>query len=406
MNYTQAIEWLLNHLPMYHNQGMPAYKPGLDRILKFCKYLGNPQQSFASIHIAGTNGKGSTAHMLASILQEAGYRVGLFSSPHLKDFRERIRCNGVMVSKKFIGDFVSRHYEFMRISGLSFFEMTTAMAFDHFQARRVDIALIETGLGGRLDSTNILLPELSVVTNIGRDHTEVLGSTLKQIALEKAGIIKKNIPVVIGSCLPEARAVFEAVARECSAPIYFAQEPLAEPVYPLPLKGRYQRFNEQTVLKAVEVLRKKSWKISSEALTNGLSNVIKNTALRGRWELLSRSPLVICDTAHNEDGIRMVAEQLAEQSSKQLRLVLGFVRGKKVEKMLSFFPKNAVYYFCQPSLDRSFPIEKLRKLTQDLYESVCYFDSVKKALTQAKKDAHQDDVIFVGGSTFVVADIL
>ncbi|WP_322746655.1 bifunctional folylpolyglutamate synthase/dihydrofolate synthase [Bacteroidetes bacterium endosymbiont of Geopemphigus sp.] len=396
----------MDHLPMYQKQGMPAYKPGLDRILKFCEYLGNPQNSFASIHIAGTNGKGSTAHMLASILQESGYCVGLFSSPHLKDFRERICCNGVMISKKFVSDFVSRHYKFMKVNALSFFEMTTAMAFDNFRARKVDIAFIETGLGGRLDSTNIILPELSVITNIGRDHTGFLGSTLKQIALEKAGIIKNDTPVVIGSWIPETRAVFEAVAGECSAPVYFAKEPLAESIYPLPLKGRYQRFNEQTALKVVEVLRKKSWKISSKSLTNGLSNVIKNTALRGRWELLSHSPLIICDTAHNEDGIRIVAEQLAEEPLKQLRLVLGFVRGKEIEKMLSFFPENAIYYFCQSSLDRSFPIEELRELTQDLYESVYYFDSVKKAIAQAKKDAHQRDLIFVGGSTFVVADIL
>ena len=223
--------------------------------------------------------------------------------------------------------------------------------------------------------------------------------------MEKAGIIKRDIPVVIGTCTPETRNVFQSVARECFAPIYFSEEPLIKSEYSLPL-GKYQRFNEQTVLKSVEVLRKKFWKISSKSLINGLNNVIKNTSFRGRWELLSHSPLVICDTAHNEDGIRIVSEQLTEQPSKQLRLVLGFVLGKKIEKMLSFFPENAIYYFCQPSIDRAFPIEKLRELTKNLYKSVYYFDNVKKALSQAKKDAHKRDLIFVGGSTFVVSDVL
>lgn len=406
MNYTETTEWILNHLPVYQKQGIFAYKPGLDRISKFCEHLGNPQRSFAIVHVAGTNGKGSTSYMLASVLQESGYRTGLFSSPHLKDFRERIRCNGNMVSKRFVSHFVSLHKKIMEELGLSFFEMTTAMAFENFRKEKVDIAIIETGLGGRLDSTNIVLPDLSIITNIGYDHTELLGNTLEQIALEKAGIIKKQTPVVLGAQTHRVQAVFQSVAKELSAPVHFTQEPLSKPLYSIPLKGTYQRFNQQTVLKAIEILRKNSWKISSKALRDGFSKVVQNTMLRGRWELLSQLPLVLADIAHNQEGIRMVAEQLTHYSYKHLRLVLGFVRGKEIKKMLSFFPRNATYYFCQPLLDRAFPIEELRELTYKTYENSFYFSNAKQALAQAKKEAHKKDLIFVGGSTFVVADIL
>ena len=403
--YQETIDWLFSNLPMFQRVGASAMKKDLTNITELCEYLGNPQKKFKSIHVAGTNGKGSTSHMLASILQEAGYKVGLTTSPHLKDFRERIRINGIMCEEEFVVDFVTKHEQKILDQGASFFEIAIAMGFEYFAQQKVDIAVIETGLGGRLDSTNIILPELSVITNIGLEHTQFLGETLEEIAFEKGGIIKPNTPVVIGETTIETKKVFSDLAIERNSEIIFAEEKFFQDL-DSDLKGSYQVKNRRTVLTAIAILQESDWKIAQDHIVNGLLNVVKNTNLRGRWDVLGQSPLVVADTAHNPHGLLEIANQINEQAYNQLHLVLGFVNDKDVAQSLSFFPKLATYYFCEPDVPRKLPIDELRMEVPSELKDIHYFDSVEKALKAAKEAAKENDMVYIGGSTFVVAEAL
>lgn len=390
---------------MYQRVGTAAYKANLDNTLQLAAYLGHPERSFKSVHIAGTNGKGSTSHMLASVFQEAGYRTGLYTSPHLKDFRERIKVNGKMIPKKKVVSFISQHRSFFENQQLSFFEMTVGLAFDYFKTEKVDIAIVEVGLGGRLDSTNIITPEVSVITNIGLDHTQFLGTTLAAIAAEKAGIIKQNIPVVIGETTVETKSVFQKISEEKEAPVYFAEEDEFN-FRPTDLKGVYQKMNQRTVLKTIQLLQKKGWIISEENSSEGLQKVIENTGLLGRWQVLQEAPKIICDTAHNKEGLRYVLKQLEEERYDSLHIVLGMVNDKAVETILPLFPVNATYYFCKPDIARGMNAEELRTFAKDFKLTGKTYKSVQKAVAAARKSALPDDLIFVGGSTFVVAEVV
>jgi dihydrofolate synthase/folylpolyglutamate synthase len=390
---------------MYQRQGQKAYKADLSNTLLLDDHLKNPANSFRTLHVAGTNGKGSVSHMLAAILQQAGYRTGLYTSPHLKDFRERIRVNGTMIPKADVVRFVQANRSFFEAHELSFFEMTVGMAFDHFRDRKVDIAVIEVGLGGRLDSTNIITPEVSVITNISFDHMEFLGNTLKAIASEKAGIIKPNIPVVIGETTPETREVFEEVAKMQAAPIYFAEE--KEPAgYSSDLKGSYQKKNIRTTLEVVEVLRMANWTLNEEVVRTALLRVRDLTGMQGRWQWLGKDPVIVCDTAHNEAGLREVMAQLREQQYRQLHIVLGMVKEKELDKILPLFPETAIYYYCRPDIPRGMAVTQLKAAGDLLGLKGMMFDSVTEAFAAARGHARKDDLIFVGGSTFTVAEVL
>jgi len=403
--YQETIDWLFLNLPMFQRVGASAMKKDLTNITELCEYLGNPQKKFKSIHIAGTNGKGSTSHMLASILHEAGYKTGLTTSPHLKDFRERIRINGAMCEEEFVIDFVTNHEKKILEQGASFFEIAIAMSFEYFAQQKVDIAVIETGLGGRLDSTNIILPELSVITNIALEHTQFLGDTLELIAFEKGGIIKQNRPVVIGETTTETKKVFADLAKERNSEIIFAEENFFQDL-PSDLIGSYQVKNRRTVLTAIQQLQKQGWTISEQNISDGLLQVVKNTNLRGRWDVLGQQPLIVADTAHNPHGLLEIAKQINQQSYNHLHLVLGFVNDKDVKESLSFFPKMATYYFCEPDVPRKLPIDELRNVVPKDLKNVHYFESVTKALTAAKESAQNNDFVYIGGSTFVVAEVL
>ena len=405
MNYQDTVSWMFQQLPMYQNKGASAFKKDLSNTLKLSKHLGEPQNEFKSIHIAGTNGKGSTSHMLASVLQEAGYKVGLYTSPHLKDFRERIRINGKVVSKQFVIGFIKRNKFFLEANSLSFFEMTVGMAFDYFAKQQIDIAVIEVGLGGRLDSTNIITPELSVITNIGFDHMQMLGDTLEKIAGEKAGIIKQNIPVVIGETHDETETVFISKAEETNSEIYFADQ-LIRNVLESDLKGSYQKHNIKAVLQSVEVLRNSGFKISQSELKKGLLNVTNNTGLQGRWQVLGHDPKIVCDTAHNKEGLTYIMQQLKTELFNTLHIVFGVVNDKDLNSIIPLLPQKAIYYFCKPNVQRGLDSKKLQAVfveNQRIGES---FNSVNEAYEKAKSAATKDDLIYVGGSTFVVAEII
>ena len=404
-SYQETIDWLFSNLPMFQNIGKTAFKKDLTNIQSLTDYLDKPQNKYKTIHVAGTNGKGSTSHMLASILQEAGYKVGLTTSPHLKDFRERIRVNGEMCSEEFVVDFVAQHETKIVNQNASFFEIAVAMAFEYFAQQKVDIAIIETGLGGRLDSTNIIHPILSVITNIGLDHTQFLGNTLTEIAGEKAGIIKPKTPVVIGETTAETKAVFYQHAKDKNAKIIFTEEhPQAE--LDSDLKGIYQKKNKQTVLNAIIELQELGLTISTSDIENGLKNVIKNTNLRGRWDILqNNNPLIVADTAHNPHGLKEVAKQISETAYETLHLVLGFVNDKDVLESLSYFPKDAKYYFTQPDVPRQLKIEDLKLIIPNDLDAT-YYPSVKEAVEAAKISAQENDFIYIGGSTFVVAEAI
>jgi dihydrofolate synthase / folylpolyglutamate synthase len=404
MTYQETTEWMFNQLPMFQNQGATAYKKDLTNTLLLMDVLQHPENKFKSIHVAGTNGKGSTSSMLASILQEAGYKVGLYTSPHLKDFRERIRINGEMISEEFVVDFIVSNKVFFEVNQLSFFEMTVGLAFDYFAKEGVDVAVIEVGMGGRLDSTNVITPLVSVITNIGLDHTQFLGDTLAKIASEKAGIIKSDVPVVIGEFVSETKPVFESIAKKSNAPIYFAQE-LPEVTYESDLIGFYQKHNKKTVLQTIQLLE--SHFIISEAhIVSGLKNVIKNTGLLGRWQTLHTHPKVICDTAHNSHGLKIVMEQLQEESFDQLLVVLGVVNDKDLGSILPLFPKNAKYFFCKPNVSRGLEASILQEKAKEFCLFGEVFNSVSEAYTFALQEAGTNDLIYVGGSTFVVAEIV
>ena len=395
---------MFSKLPMYQRQGSSAFKKDLTNIEAFSKKLYQPEKKFPSIHVAGTNGKGSTSHIIASVLQSAGYKVGLYTSPHLKDFRERIRINGAPIPETEVIQFIETNKNFLESQKLSFFELTVGMAFDHFAEKKVDIAVIEVGLGGRLDSTNIIDPLISVITNIGYDHMQFLGNTLEEIAVEKAGIIKSKTPVVIGETQEEVAEVFCTIAKQKEAPIYFADQEVSS-MYPSDLKGDYQQMNIKTVVKTVKLLQEMGFVIPEGVLKDGLLNVTLNTGLKGRWQVLQSNPKVICDTAHNKEGLRIVLSQLSQEIYKNLHIVLGVVNDKELGTILSIFPKQAQYYFCKPDIPRGLDAEDLWAQAKNYGLVGEVYQSVEAAYEQALNKAHQDDLIYVGGSTFVVAEL-
>ena len=404
MTYQETVNWMFTQLPMYQKQGKTAFKKDLTNTLLLANHLNNPQHKFKSIHVAGTNGKGSSSHMLASVLQEAGYKVGLYTSPHLKDFRERIKINGVEVSKQFVIGFIKRNKAFFKSNPLSFFEMTVGMSFDYFAKQKVDIAIIEVGLGGRLDSTNIIIPEVSLITNIGYDHTQFLGETLPLIASEKAGIIKSNVPVVISETQNETKPVFEKVANKNNSKIYFADQ-IIKAKYSTDLLGDYQKINIKGVLKTIKILQQKKYKISDLNIKNGLLNVVKNTGLKGRWQILQTKPKIICDTAHNKEGLSITMTQLQKEQFNNLHIVFGVVNDKDLSQIFSLLPKKATFYFCKPDVPRGLDQNILRdQFLGEGFVGESYL-SVKEAVDEARSRASDDDVIYIGGSTFVVAEI-
>ncbi|MBL0065833.1 MAG: bifunctional folylpolyglutamate synthase/dihydrofolate synthase [Bacteroidetes bacterium] len=429
MNYEETLDYLFAQLPMFHRIGAAAYKANLDNTHAICEFLDHPENKFRSIHIAGTNGKGSTSHMLAAILQSAGYKTGLYTSPHLIDFRERIRINGEMISKDAVVGFVEKYKTQFEKVQPSFFEWTVGLAFDYFANEKVEIAVIETGLGGRLDSTNVITPLLSVITNISWDHANLLGDTLKKIAAEKAGIIKKEIPVVIGEVREETAVVFTDKAASLGAPIVFAEillraeqkeskapdrqvfsiyagKQLLFDSLEIDLAGHYQRKNILTVIESVLKLNEAGFRIEEEHIRAGLSNVRGLTGLMGRWQTISESPRIVCDVGHNEDGIREILNQLALLSYDRLHIVFGVVNDKDVTSILKLLPVNAKYYFCKANLPRALGQEELKNQAQNFGLKGEAYDSVYDAFLAAKNAAEKSDFVFIGGSTFVVAEIL
>jgi len=427
MTYSETLDYLFSQLPMFSRLGAAAVKEGLTNTIALCDALGDPQKKFKSIHIAGTNGKGSTSHMVASILQHAGYKTGLYTSPHLKDFRERIKINGEVCPEQFVIDFTKKIMPLIEKLQPSFFEITVAMAFDYFAQNNVDVAVIEVGLGGRLDSTNIITPELSVITNIGLDHIQLLGDTLTKIAYEKAGIIKKGIPVIIGEALPETRPVFEEKATLENAPIIFAGEKryvtgwnyinhhleinVADKQtderrkYRLDLPGVYQTKNIITVLEVAHYLQQATWSITDKSIEQGIAHAKKTTGLHGRWEVIQQSPVIVLDVAHNADGLKLVAEQLELTTYNKLHIVIGMVKDKDVAASLSLLPKYATYYFTKAKLPRALPETELALLAEGSGLTGQPFDTVSTALNAAKQHAHKDDLILVCGSVFVVGEV-
>jgi folylpolyglutamate synthase/dihydrofolate synthase len=424
MNYEETLEYLYTRLPMFQRTGASAYKEGLENSLALDNYLGNPHKKYKTIHVGGTNGKGSTSHLLAAVLQQSGYKVGLYTSPHLVDFRERIRVNGEMIEKDFIIDFVERHRAFSETIHPSFFELTMTMAFDYFAQRNVEVAIIEVGLGGRLDSTNIITPDISVITNISFDHVQFLGDSLPKIATEKAGIIKPGIPVVIGEAIEETETVFRDKANEVSAPIYFAEQekPIvkAEPqssggwLYIArsfgevwgELGGLCQDKNAATVFLTLEILIKQGYDIPQNAIKEGFAKVTSLTGLQGRWQKLGDAPKIICDTAHNEGGIQYIVQQLANERYDTLHFVIGMVNDKDVNKVLSMLPRNARYYFTKAGIPRALDATELQQKALEYQLAGASFLSVPDAVNAAKANASENDLIYIGGSTFVVADAL
>tara|TARA_R110002050_G_scaffold30927_5_gene79106 strand:+ start:951 stop:2162 length:1212 start_codon:yes stop_codon:yes gene_type:complete len=403
MTYQETLEWMFAQLPMYQQKGISAFKGKLDNIQALSNYLGHPERKFKSIHVAGTNGKGSCSHMLASILQEAGYRVGLYTSPHLKDFRERIRINGKPVSKKYVVDFIKKNKLFFEAHDLSFFEMTVGMAFQYFEKEKIDIAIVEVGLGGRLDSTNIITPEVSLITNIGYDHVEMLGDTIAKIAFEKAGIVKPGVPVVISEFQEETVTVFNNIANERGAKIIFAGEKIPA-VYKTSLLGSYQSKNVKGVVATIKEL--KGFDLKEKHIVDGLLNVSANTGLLGRWQYIGENPTVVCDTAHNTEGLSIVLDQIKEQGYKDLHMIIGFVKDKNLEQILPLFPKNAHYYFCRPNIPRGLDELVLKAKALEFGLKGDAYSSVNESVNAALRLADKTDFVFVGGSTFVVAEIV
>ncbi|MFD2286535.1 bifunctional folylpolyglutamate synthase/dihydrofolate synthase [Pedobacter petrophilus] len=429
MDYQQTLDFLYSKLPMFTRVGASAFKKDLTNTILLCKAIDNPQEKFKTIHVAGTNGKGSTSHMLASVLQAQGYKTGLYTSPHLKDFRERIRINGKMMPKQEVVDFVAAQRSLMEDIQPSFFEVTVAMAFDHFAKNKVDIAIIEVGLGGRLDSTNIINPLISVITNISLDHTNMLGNTIEEIAGEKAGIIKTHTPVIIGETQEKSSDVFTAKAMQMQAPIVFADQILKAKDFKLKknllsltvfqgdkikykdlqsdLTGIYQPKNILTVLEALSVLGKETeLKIDEESIYKGLRNVKKLTGLQGRWQTLQTNPLVICDTGHNEAGIAEVVKNIAQTTYENLHIVFGMVNDKDISKVLSLLPKEATYYFCKPNLERGLPEAELATQASTFNLVGESYPSVLAAKNTAINNAAPNDLVYIGGSTFVVAEAI
>ncbi len=429
MNYQQTLDYMYSQLPMFHRIGAAAYKPDLKNTIQLCELIGNPQNNFKTIHVAGTNGKGSTSHLLASIFQEAGYKTGLYTSPHLKDFRERIRVNGEKISRNFVVDFIKNNKVNAEEIKPSFFELTVAMAFSFFHEEEVDFAIIETGLGGRLDSTNVITPELSIITNISLDHQNLLGKELSTIAGEKAGIIKEGIPIVIGERESETDFVFIEKAKKEKSKIIFAsddystskvktidnyiivnvmnKEEIIFPELKSALIGNYQLKNISTVIASVEIINEnKIADLPNTAVYEGIKNVVKNTFLMGRWQILNKKPLIVCDTAHNESGLKLVMEMIESSTYRNLHMVFGMVNDKDVDKVLAMLPQNAIYYFCKANIPRALDVLELEEKAGKFNLVGNVFNDVPSALNSAKNNAQIDDMIFIGGSTFIVADAL
>ena len=424
MTYKETVEYLFNSTPMFQNVGAAGYKEGLDNTIALDNHFNAPHKNFKTIHIGGTNGKGSCSHTIAAILQSAGYKVGLFTSPHLVDFRERIRINGEMIPEQYVIDFVENEKDFFEPLHPSFFELTTALAFKYFAENEVDIAVIEVGLGGRLDCTNIITPILSVITNIGFDHTQFLGYTLEKIASEKAGIIKYNVPVIIGETTPETRIVFAEKAAYTNSAIYWAEEnDIIQSHHHSSgggidyetdnygtihgeLGGLYQIKNAATILTAINVLIKTGININSENIREGFKHVCKLTGLRGRWEKIEENPITICDTGHNVNGLEYIVKQLQQQKYEKLHIVFGMVNDKDIEGVLSIMPKDATYYFCQASVKRALPSQQLKTLAEAHGLKGKTFANVFEAYQSARQNASQNDFIYIGGSSFVVADLI
>lgn len=421
--YEETLQYLYSRLPVFQHEGKTAYKPGLENTIQLLNKLGNPQEKYRCIHIAGTNGKGSVSHMLAAILQAAGYKVGLYTSPHLVDFGERIRVNGQKIDRDYVIRFVENSQSMFDAIEPSFFEATMAMAFQYFADKEVDISVVEVGLGGRLDSTNIIHPILSIITNISFDHMNFLGNTLPEIAFEKAGIIKKNTPVIVGETLPETIPVFKSKAEAEKAPLYFSEEHhsltfvnycdgnmIVEDKngqkFTLGLNGKYQLKNLASVLLAVELIRSEDLKITDKALNDGLLNVVNLTGLQGRWQLLNASPKVIADTGHNEAGIRFVVEQLKAQTYQKLHFVLGMVNDKDITTVLKLLPRDAIYYFTNAAIARALPAVELKEKAANEGLQGDAFQSVESAVKAALKKAGKDDLIFIGGSNFIVGEAI
>ncbi|HLG39104.1 MAG TPA: folylpolyglutamate synthase/dihydrofolate synthase family protein [Chitinophagaceae bacterium] len=427
MNYQQTLEYLFTKLPMFSRIGAAAYKADLDNTIRLCEFLNNPHSKFKSVHITGTNGKGSVSHMLAGIFQTAGYKTGLYTSPHLKDFRERIRVDGKMIDKEFVVSFTEKISPLIAEIKPSFFEITVAMAFDYFTEQKVDIAIIETGLGGRLDSTNVISPELSVITSIGMDHMNILGDTLEKIAIEKAGIIKRDVPVVVGEVLPETFPVFESKAKEMNAPLFIASKKrqavdwkwekneliveIAEEhltdhkAYHLDLPGIYQVKNLLTVLESCHQLKIKGWKIDDVIIHKALKQVKKLTGLHGRWEIIHHSPAVVLDVAHNEDGIKQLLEQIELTDHYELHIILGLVKDKDAERILYLLPKAAHYYFTQANIPRALDADSLMQKAESYDLKGKVYNDVNEALATAKSKATERDLIIVCGSIFLVGEV-
>ena len=428
MDYKQTIDFLFSSFPMFEKIGGGAYHPGLERIEALCEHFGNPQKKINTIHIAGTNGKGSSSHLIASVLQSAGYKTGLYTSPHLKEFTERIKINGEEISKETITDFVNQHLDYFKSFQASFFEITTLMAFHFFAEGNVDIAVIETGLGGRLDATNVVSPEVVLITNISFDHTQYLGDTLEKIAFEKAGIIKSGVAVVIGERQQETSSVFEKVAKDKNTFLIYAEgfcklenisfsggkmnvdidilNHLLLKKVDVALGGFYQEKNIKGVVTVLELLKQKGWDISEAHIRMGFTEVVERTNLKGRWYFLQQNPAILCDTAHNEAGIKYITEQLKTLSYRNLYIVLGMVKDKEIEKILALLPKEAWYFFTKPSIPRALETNVLfeKALLAGLKGEV--IETVPEALSKAKTKAGKEDLIYVGGSTFVVAEVL
>ena len=395
---------MFNKLPMYQNIGDSAYKKDLSNIILICEHLNNPHNNFKSIHIGGTNGKGSCSHMLSSILQEANYKVGLYTSPHLVDFRERIKINGNMISKDSVLKFMYENFDFFESNNLSFFEMTVGLAFDYFSKNKVDIAIIEVGMGGRLDSTNIINPILSIITNISLDHTRFLGSNISDIAKEKAGIIKDNIPVVIGQTQQEISPIFTDIAKSKNSEIIFADHFIYD-TYNCDLKGDYQKKNIKTVLKSTEILKHLDYKINDSHIKTGLNNVSNNTGLQGRWQVIQRKPMIICDTAHNEAALGEVISQLTKMEYSELHFIIGFSNDKNLKKISKIFPEDSKYYFVQSKVGRARDAKEVRDIFKLNNRCGDYYRSVKNTIQYVKGVSKENDIIFIGGSTFVVSEI-
>jgi len=427
MNYLQTIEYLFSRLPMYSRIGVAAFKKDLTNTITLCEHLGNPHHKFKSIHIAGTNGKGSVSHMLAAILQTAGYKTGLYTSPHLKDFRERIKVKGNEISEKFIIAFTEKIKPLIEEIEPSFFEITVAMAFDYFAEQKVDVAVVEVGLGGRFDSTNIITPELSVITNIGWDHMNILGDSLEKIAFEKGGIIKDGVPVIIGEMIPETKLIFEKIATEKNAPLHLATEErnvagwewekheliveVAEQgktdhkKYHLDLPGIYQSKNLLTVLEACSVLKELGYKLNEEDTRHGLQKAKKITGLHGRWEIIHENPTIILDVGHNEDGIKQIIQQIELTKHHDLHIIIGMVKDKEIDTVLSLLPHSANYYFTQAHIPRALPAETLREQAEKFNLKGKIVTDVNKAIREAKSKAHKDDLVLVCGSVFLVGEV-